>query len=201
MFVTLDGPNGVGKSAVARRLAERLTGSGASVLQTREPSESSAGRLALDAEARLHGWPLAVLVVADRYLHVWSEIAPALASGTAVVCDRYVASTLVLQRLDGMDRQILRDMNAEAMKPDLAVVLLADPQLLGQRLAARSRLSRFERMQDVSRLEDRLYIEAADDLTLLGHSTMTLDCSSLSIDEVAGGIQRRLTSGDASSRQ
>jgi dTMP kinase len=39
---------------------------------------------------------------ADRYAHLESEIAPALKAGKVVITDRYVQSSLVLQRLDGL---------------------------------------------------------------------------------------------------
>ncbi|MFF3404382.1 dTMP kinase [Streptomyces sp. NPDC002659] len=55
------------------------------------------------------------------------EIKPSLKAGDTVICDRYVASTLVLQRLDGVSLKFLLDLNADILMPDLAVILTASP--------------------------------------------------------------------------
>jgi dTMP kinase len=188
MFITIDGPNAVGKSTTAARLAETLAEDGTPVHRTRQPSHGAVGKFAREHEQDLRGWPLAALVVADRYLQLHKEIGPALAAGSTVVCDRYIASTLVLQRIDQLDRTVLREMNAAALKPDLAVVLLAEPRLLHDRLARRGRLSRFEQMPNIAELEHRLYNEAVEDLQELGHPTLVIECTGLSVDQVATRI-------------
>ncbi|MEU6071861.1 hypothetical protein ABZ864_47440 [Streptomyces sp. NPDC047082] len=45
---------------------------------------------------------MACLVAADRYHHLAQEIRPALQRGNVVLCDRYIASSLVLQVIDGL---------------------------------------------------------------------------------------------------
>jgi dTMP kinase len=70
---------------------------------------------------------------------------PPLAAGRLVLCDRYVASTLALQRLDGISIDLLWDMNSEALVPDLSVLLTADVAAIDQRLTERDRVTRFER--------------------------------------------------------
>lgn len=192
MFITIDGPNGVGKTTVAARLAERLRATGANVHLTRQPSGGHVGMFARQHEHELRGWPLAAMVVADRYMQLHEEIEPALASGQVVVCDRYVASTLVLQRLDGLDRAVLREMNAAARRPDLAAVLLATPDLIQARLRERKRLSRFEMLPDIAEREHDLYAAVADDLQELGYRTLVLECSDLTVDAIAERVQRSL---------
>ncbi len=61
--------------------------------------------------------PLAVLVTADRYMHIAAEIDPALAAGDDVVCDRYVASTLVLR--EGHDRADLASLASALLRRGL----------------------------------------------------------------------------------
>ncbi|WP_282795046.1 dTMP kinase [Streptomyces sp. CC224B] len=99
MFVTIDGPGGVGKSTVAAAVVELLRAEGVPVHATREPSDSEIGRIARDGTDRYRGMSMACLIAADRYQHVEHEVRPALARGALVVCDRYVASSLVLQSL------------------------------------------------------------------------------------------------------
>jgi dTMP kinase len=149
MFVVIEGPNGVGKTSVARHLARRLQHSGVTTKLLSQPSRAPIGLMAREREGGLVGWPLATLVVADRYLQLQEEVEPALREGTTVILDRYVASTLALQRLDGLDAQILWEMNASVLRPDLTVVLRAEPAVLRERLNKRDRLSRFERMPQV----------------------------------------------------
>jgi dTMP kinase len=143
------------------------------------------------ARAREHelvGWPLAALVVADRYLQLREEIQPALDGGKTVILDRYVASTLVLQRLDGLDSQILWEMNAAALRPDLTVLLQADPDTLRARLRDRACLSRFEQMSDGAELETGYFAEAANQLEEHGYQVLRLDTTDASLEAVVRRI-------------
>lgn len=65
----------------------------------------------------------ACLVAADRYHCLATEIRSALAAGKIVLCDRYVASSYVLQHLDGVPIEFIEALNADANRPDLAVIL------------------------------------------------------------------------------
>lgn len=101
VFITVDGPSGVGKSTVARSLERFLAGRGRTVTCTTEPSGAAIGRLARFGTHEFHGRALSCLVAADRYHHVDTVVAPALERGEVVVCDRYLPSSLVLDQLDG----------------------------------------------------------------------------------------------------
>lgn len=188
MFVAVDGPNGVGKTTVVARLAEDLRDRGHDVLALRQPSDSDLGRFVRAAEHGLRGLSLAILVVADRLVQVATDIRPALAAGRTVICDRHVASTLVLQRLDGLDLETLWQMNADAPMPDLQVILLASPEVLRSRLDERGRLSRFERSEGIEELEVRYYREAADWLRARGQSVLTIETDRRPVDEVAAAV-------------
>lgn len=194
MFVVIEGPNGAGKTSIARRLSEHLTLRGITTEVLSQPSRGPAGLMAREREHELVGWPLAALVVADRYLQLREEIEPALDAGKTVILDRYVASTLVLQRLDGLDPRILWDMNAAALRPDLTVVLQADPDTLRARLRDRARLSRFEQMPDGVESELRYFAEAADQLEAHGYEVVRLDTTESAIEAV---VLRILQSLDA----
>lgn len=61
--------------------------------------------------------------MADRVQLVDTVVRPALAAGQLVITDRHIASTLALQRLDGLDIDLLWRLNAGVLKPDLSVFL------------------------------------------------------------------------------
>ena len=175
LFVTVDGPNGVGKTTFVEVLTARLRAAGADVLSIRQPSNSELGNFARSGEQRLTGMALAVLVVADRYFQIETIIKPALNEGKTVVCDRYVASTLVLQRLDDLPLDLLWSMNAQALIPNLSVLLTADPDVIEGRLAERGRVSRFERMPGITFKETAYFAEAFDRLRAAGYITLEIE--------------------------
>jgi thymidylate kinase len=72
----------------------------------------------------LTGHALACLYAADRYHHLQTEIRPRMEYGEMVITDRYVPSGLVMQRFDGIDPAFLWQLNSEADRPDLEVVML-----------------------------------------------------------------------------
>ncbi len=107
LFVTFDGPNGVGKTTIVADIAHRLDTLGYSILRTKEPSVSSLGDFLRNAEALYERETLACIAAADRYFHIKKEIAPALAVGKIVLSDRYIESSLALQRLDGCSLEFI----------------------------------------------------------------------------------------------
>jgi len=136
LLVSIDGPGGVGKSTLTSQLAVQLTRRGVSAHATAEPSGSPLGDFARHAPERYQGLVLACLVAADRYHHLETEISPHLAAGEVVVTDRYVPTSLVLQRSDGVEPDFIWQLNRLAPRPDLAVILRADPAVLAARLQA-----------------------------------------------------------------
>lgn len=131
MFITFEGPDGGGKSTQIRRLAERLADAGQPVLVTREPGGTPVGcelrKILLDADDALLPVTEALLMSADRAEHVQHVVRPALASGTIVLSDRYMDSTLAYQGGGrGLDMHALRDMQKLAtggLMPDLTILL------------------------------------------------------------------------------
>jgi dTMP kinase len=103
VFVTLEGPDGSGKSSLLRRLAAVLEAAGCDVVATREPGSTPLGeqmrRLVLDTEPRIDrtGRADALLFAASRAQHVAEVIEPALSRGAVVVCDRYADSSMAYQ--------------------------------------------------------------------------------------------------------
>ena len=135
LFITLEGGEGSGKSTLAGALASRLEERGYGVCLTREPGGTELG---LAVRRLLEGdrapAPLAELLLftADRAQHVHEVIAPALAAGKVVVCDRFSDSTLAYQGFGrGLDIGLIRRLNDEAtggLKPDLTLLLDLSPE-------------------------------------------------------------------------
>jgi dTMP kinase len=145
-FVVLEGGDGSGKSTQATRLAAWLRAQGVTVVETFEPGAGATG--AVLRELLLHG-PEAVtptaealLMAADRAQHVATEIAPALARGDWVVCDRYVPSSLVYQGVvRGIGVDVVEQLSAVATggcEPDVVLVLDVSDAVADARRAGES---------------------------------------------------------------
>lgn len=102
LFVTLEGPDGSGKSTQRRLLAAALRKSGHKVVETREPGGSPLAEAirAMVLDPKHHGFTDAtelLLFEAARAQHVADTITPALAKGAVVLCDRFIDSTSAYQ--------------------------------------------------------------------------------------------------------
>ena len=144
VFVAVEGPNGVGKSTIAKLLAQRMNGwqSHPAILTT-EPTRSPLGDLLRASEWTLHGRALALALAADRAHHIDTEIIPALDLGEHVVTDRYVQSSMVLQRIDGIDPDEIWTYNQYALQCT-TFYLEDEPEVIAARLRLRHGLTRLE---------------------------------------------------------
>jgi dTMP kinase len=143
MFITLEGPEGGGKTTQAVRLADWLRESGCDVLSVREPGGTTIGDAvrrilldhgagAMDARAEL------LLFCASRAQLISEKIRPHLARGGIVVCDRFADSTLAYQGYArGLDLDLLRALlhfATHGIQPDLTLLLDIDVEAgLGRR--------------------------------------------------------------------
>ncbi|MGB9376572.1 MAG: dTMP kinase [Mycobacteriales bacterium] len=136
VFIALEGGDGAGKSTQVGLLVAALERAGREVIVTRQP-----GGTPLGAQIRtlvLHGDHVspraeALLYAADKAHHVDTMIAPALAGGQVVVCDRYVDSAIAYQ---GAGRDLGADEISElqawavhGLLPDLTIVLDVSPEV------------------------------------------------------------------------
>lgn len=103
MFCVFDSANGTGKSSTLKNAANHLQTMGYDVVTTREPGGSPTAEalraLLLDPSISLDPHEQALLFMAARRNHIRTVIQPALERGAIVLCDRFVASTLVYQTL------------------------------------------------------------------------------------------------------
>lgn len=194
LFISVDGPSGVGKSTIVLQLAKLLTADGEDVHKTAEPSGSQIGTLARELTETVTGPALACLYSADRYYHLDLEIRPRLSAGQIVICDRYVPSGLVMQRFDGLAPTFLWDLNSLADPPDLAVILEAHPQTISARLAARGAHNRFQLNPGSSQAETEFFQQASEHLIRAGYKILRIDCNDKPPEELATAIRDRLRS-------
>jgi dTMP kinase len=152
LFVAFEGGEGVGKSTQISRAAEWLQASGRDVLATREPGGTPLGqelrRLVLDPDGDVTPRAEALLYAADRAHHVDTVIRPALESGTVVLTDRYVDSTLAYQGagrgLTVAEARVITGWATDGLLPDLTVLLDLDPAVGLERAGARGTPDRLE---------------------------------------------------------
>ena len=153
LFMTLEGPEGAGKSTNRDYLAERLRAEGVEVVLTREPGGTplaerirevllAPGYEPMNADTEL------LLVFAARAQHLAEVIRPALARGAVVICDRFTDSTyayqgggrgLCLQRIAALEAFVQGD-----LRPDLTLLFDLPVEVGMARASARGRLDRFE---------------------------------------------------------
>lgn len=131
LFLTLEGPDGSGKSTQAARLVEGLRTRGVPVVFTREPGGTPVGealrRIILDPASDLADETEVLLYAASRAQNVAQVIRPALAAGRVVVAERFVDSSLAYQGYAlGRGVEAVRRVNEFAtggLVPDLTLLL------------------------------------------------------------------------------
>ncbi len=149
-FITLEGVDGAGKSTHIEWLVQTLRAHGLDVVSTREPGGTPLGErlrtlllsepMGLDTET--------LLMFAARCEHVQQVIAPALARGAWVVCDRYTDATYAYQ---GGGRELgtarvaaLEQWLQPALRPDLTWLFDVPLEVARARMAGERQLDRFE---------------------------------------------------------
>ncbi|MGB5133032.1 MAG: dTMP kinase [Steroidobacteraceae bacterium] len=153
-FITFEGIEGVGKSTQLAHAARYLRGRGTDPLQTREPGGTPLAEalraLVLSRRDQPVGVTVELLMIfAARASHVADVIAPALAAGRWVLCDRFTDCTEAYQGAgQGVPGAMIRQLASIAhpgLMPDLTLLLDALPALAHARVASRgATLDRFE---------------------------------------------------------
>lgn len=135
MFITLEGPEGSGKSSQIQLLAEYLTEKGFTVVTTREPGGT---RIGDEIRACVHNvknqemTPVAEMLLysASRAQLVEELIRPSLADGHIVLCDRFYDSTIAYQGygrgLNIDDLRTITQIATGGLQPDLTLLLDID---------------------------------------------------------------------------
>ena len=149
-FVTFEGIDGAGKSSHIEPIAAMLRGQGERVVCTREPGGTE---LAERLRELVLGEPMGsvtetLLVFAARRDHVERVIAPALARGETVLCDRFSDATFAYQGHGrGQSLEMLATLETwvhDGLQPDLTLWFDIDPRLAAERRAQARPADRFE---------------------------------------------------------
>jgi dTMP kinase len=152
-FITFEGGEGAGKSTQLKRLVERLRAPDLEVVATREPGGSPGAEaireLVLNGAAdRWSPVTETLLMYAARRDHIERVIAPALARGAWVVCDRFADSTRAYQGAGGgTDPSLIAALEAQVLgetRPDLTLIFDIPPEAGLRRAQARGGEMRFE---------------------------------------------------------
>jgi dTMP kinase len=156
-LITIEGLDGAGKTTLAASLRQAIRSRGIDLCLLREPGGVGAAErvreLVKDPELRIGARAEALLYAAARAQLVEEALAPALASGSWILLDRFVDSSLAYQgagRDLGIDRvRAINDFATGGLLPDRTLILTVDPALARARSRARAQpLDRLEREQD-----------------------------------------------------
>lgn len=147
MFITLEGPEGSGKTTAVKSAVIELQKMGYEVVQTREPggtpiSEQIRNVILDKANTTMDSRTEALLYAASRRQHLVEKIWPAIKEGKIVICDRYLDSSLAYQggaRALGVDEVLaVNTFATEGTWPDLTLLFDLDPKIGLARINANS---------------------------------------------------------------
>lgn len=153
LFITLEGPEGAGKSTNREYLAAQLRAHDVDVVLTREPGGTPLAErireiLLAPSDEVMSSDAELLLVFAARAQHIAEVIRPALARGAVVLCDRFTDATYAYQGGGrGLSHEriaVLEQFVQGELRPDLTLVFDLPVEIGLSRAAARGRLDRFE---------------------------------------------------------
>jgi len=160
MFITIEGPEGSGKTTATNKVIEELSKRGYDVVKTREPGGTPIAEqirnVILDKEnTAMDPRTEALLYAAARRQHLVEKVWPLTKEGKIVICDRYIDSSLAYQGgARGLGIQNIIDINMFATEntwPDLTLLFDIEPELGLKRIA-----------QNAAREVNRLDLEKLD---------------------------------------
>lgn len=165
LFITIEGPDGAGKSSVVKKLVTAIQETTSTPLVvTREPGGSDIAERIRDilldtVHTNMDDRTEALLLAAGRRQHVIEKINPALERGDIVLCDRFVDSSIAYQgqaRGIGIEEvKAINEFAIEGLRPDLTIYLDVDAEVGLNRI----KNSKSNRTQDRLELEDIAFHE------------------------------------------
>lgn len=145
MFVTIEGPEGSGKSSVTKEVVKLLEAQGEEVVLTREPGGTPIAEqireVILDkANTAMDPVTEALLYAAARRQHLVEKVWPLSKQGKIIISDRFLDSSLAYQGgARGLGIDYILSMNqfaTDGYYPDLTLLFDVDPRIGLKRIAA-----------------------------------------------------------------
>ena len=145
MFITLEGPEGSGKTTAVEAAVKKLEEMGYQIVRTREPggtpiSEQIRNVILDKGNTAMDGRTEALLYAASRRQHLVEKVWPALKEGKIVICDRYLDSSLAYQGgARGLGIEEVLNINLFATEntwPDLTLLFDIKPEVGLARISA-----------------------------------------------------------------
>ncbi|MBR5129560.1 MAG: dTMP kinase [Firmicutes bacterium] len=196
IFISIEGPDGSGKSTQLKNIEKFFNERNLEVIFTREPGGTLIGEkireILLDkANIGMDSMTEAMLYAAARAQHVSQVIKPALEQGKVVVCDRFVDSSIAYQGFGRGLGDCVADINSYAIRdcmPDVTFLMRLDPRIGKNRIGNREqdRLELEKEAFHTSVFEGYLEIEKKNPERVFG-----IDASR-SIEEIKYDIYRKL---------
>ncbi len=157
VLIVFEGTDGTGKSTQVHLLSEYLQDRGYPVVITREPTDGPFGKKIRALYTRRDSYSSDEeldLFLADRREHVEQLLAPGLAQGKIILCDRYFLSTAAYQGARGFDPERILQLNCFAPDPDLALLFQAPLQIGLARITSGrgEQLNDFEQIDTLTRV-------------------------------------------------
>lgn len=136
IFITLEGPDGSGKSTIMEHIVTYLEEKNIDFISTREPggteiSEKIRNIILDENNKTMAPETEALLYAASRGQHVHEKILPALKDGKIVLCERFILSSLAYQgvgrKLGIEEVKMINDFAIKGIRPDLTLFFYVDP--------------------------------------------------------------------------
>lgn len=153
IFITLEGPDGSGKSTMIKLISNYFKENNIDFITTREPGGTFIGEkirdIVLNPENTMLSYETeALLYAAARGQHVHEKIKPNLESGKTVLCDRFLLSSLAYQGVGrdlGIEEvKMINDFGTGGLEPDLILFFHVNPEVT---LARKTNLDNADRLE------------------------------------------------------
>ncbi|MFZ1303767.1 MAG: dTMP kinase [Lactococcus raffinolactis] len=138
ILITLEGPEGAGKTTILQQILPILTQVGVAILTTREPggiriAENIREIILAPENTAIDGKTELLLFAAARRQHLNEKVRPALAEGKIVIIDRFIDSSVAYQGyargIDVADVEMINNFATDGLLPDLTLYFDVDTEI------------------------------------------------------------------------
>jgi len=164
MFIAIDGPDGIGKTTISKKVIEKLKSDyKIDCNLTTEPSRSPLG---LEIRTLLSSGNISNKILLDMFLkdrkeHIENEITPALEKNQLILTDRYKYSTIVYQFFQGFEIEELVKMN-NFLAPHITFIINGTFELIKERMEKRGSEKEIFEQDEFIKKSIKLYSQMND---------------------------------------